>query len=159
MTELLKALAEEAAMYEALLTLLVDKRKALVGLKTADLDSLVAREEALLSRIAEADVARRRAAGNASAVLGLPAEATLREIASASRSRELSTMRDRLSGLMRDVARANDINRQLADQSLDHVHMFLRALTGLEGDGAAYTKRGTESGAQAPRVNLLDSVA
>lgn len=157
--ELTRALEDEAELYRGLLGICAEKREALVALRTQELEGIAAREEALLARIAEADAARRRAAQAAALGLGLPGDATLREIALASKSAELAGLRESIGALVRDVARANDLNGALAGQSLEHVHLFLRALTGLEEENGSYTRRGAEQPAKTPKMNLIDSVA
>ncbi|KAF0240202.1 MAG: hypothetical protein FD180_5013, partial [Planctomycetota bacterium] len=54
MDTLITALGNEARLYGELLVLLSQKRDALVALKTADVDRIVAQEEALLSSLGEA---------------------------------------------------------------------------------------------------------
>ena len=158
MNALISALDNESRLYGDLLVLLAQKRDALVALKTADVDRIVAQEEALLSSLSEADALRRRAAAEAGRAAGLPPGATLRQIAG--RDSRLTPLRDRLQKLMVDVARANDLNRALAEQSLAHVRETLLVLTGVELDAAAYTRRGAEAPPPASsRVNIVDSVA
>lgn len=153
-----ETLKEEAALYEALMGIFVEKRQALIGLKTRELELAVAKEEAILSRLADAGAARARAAKHEAERLGLRGDATLREIAAKSKSAELSAARETLARLMKDVARANDLNRALAEQSLDHSRQFLRALAGVE-EPSVYTKRGGETAVKNAPVNLFDSVA
>lgn len=158
MNSLLNALKEEASLYDALIGVCREKRDALVALRHADLDALVAREEALLMRISDADRARRRAASDVAATLGLAPAAGLRDIARAGKSGELMGLRDRLAGLLASLARANDLNRALAEQSLGHVQEFFRALTGAQADGR-YSRRGKEAPGKGGVVNIVDSVA
>jgi flagellar biosynthesis/type III secretory pathway chaperone len=162
--ELEAALAAEAALYERLLALCEEKRGALVGLKTGDMDGIAAREEALLAAVSAADGARQRAAAGAAERLALAPGSPLREIARAAALRDsaagraLAALRDRLTELLGRVARANDLNRALAEQSLDHVHGFLRALAGAEPP-PAYTRRGGEPRRGAAAASMFDSVA
>ncbi|MEK7466940.1 MAG: flagellar protein FlgN [Planctomycetota bacterium] len=158
MNTLITALENESRLYGELLALLAQKRDALVSLKTADVDRIVAQEEAMLSRLGEADAMRRRAAAEAGRVTGLAPGATLRQIAD--RDPRFMPLRDRLQKLIVDVARANDLNRALAEQSLAHVRETLLVLTGVEIDAAAYTRRGAEAPPpSSSRVNIVDSVA
>jgi hypothetical protein len=138
--------------------MLPQKRDAHVSLKPAEVDRIVAQEEALLSSLGEMDALRRRAAAEAGRVAGLPPGATLRQIAG--HDPRLMPLRDRLQKLMIDVARANDLNRALAGQSLAHVKQALLVLTGVEPDASAYTRRGAEAPSpSSSRVNIVDSVA
>ena len=152
------ALAEESLLYEALLGLCREKRDALTHLRSRELELALVKEEAVMSRIREAEVSRRRESMDLGATLGLPPDATLREIARASKSVELSGHRERLASLLRDLSRLNDLNRSLASQSLDHTHFFLRALAGLE-DGGSYSRSGAGADLKVAKVNLFDSVA
>ncbi|MCC6738587.1 MAG: flagellar protein FlgN [Planctomycetia bacterium] len=152
------ALEYEARLYGELLALLAAKRDALVALKTAEVERLVAQEEALVARLNDADALRRRVSAEAARAAGLPPGATLRQIAVADAA--LVPLRDRLQKLMVDVARANDLNRALAAQSLAHVREALLVLTGVEPEAAAYTRRGAGTPPPAAgRVNIVDSVA
>jgi len=158
MDTLISALGNEARLYGELLVLLAQKRDALVALKTADVDRIVAQEEALLSSLGEADAMRRRAAAEAGRAAGLAPGATLLQIAG--HEPGLAPLRDRLRKLMIEVARANDLNRALTEQSLEHVRDTLLVLTGVEPDAAAYTRRGAEAPPpSSSRVNIVDSVA
>lgn len=160
METLIRSLENEARLYGELLALLAQKRDALVALKSADVLRLVAQEEAVLARLGDADLARRRAAADAARDLRLAPGASLQQIAAAVPGDSLRVMRVQLQKLMIEVARANDINRALAEQSLGHVRETLLVLTGAEPDAAAYTRRGAEAPPPAAgRVNIVDSVA
>lgn len=160
MDALIRALEDEARMYGELLALLAKKRDALVSLRTAEVERLLAHEEALLSRLAEADSARRRVSAEAAFTAKLGAGATLAQIASAVPEPKLRLLRVQLQGLAVEVARANDLNRALAEQSLLHVRETLLVLTGVDAEATAYSRRGAEVPPPAAgRMNIVDSVA
>lgn len=159
---LCRVLEEEQGILTDLLAAQAREREALIRLDTVPLIDVVGRMEPVIERLALAEQARVALTRRIGADLGIPEEAlNLRAIAmrvGEPYRERLLELRRATQNAARDLARANELNKALAVQGLDHVELLLSALLGGVDNPGTYTKSGVGSGSVTGPRRIIDRV-
>lgn len=142
-------------LYELLLACCEKKRDALVAYDTAAVARCAEEEEAVISRIRQADELRREQLAR---LLPDEKQPTLTRLADTLGEQppgpELAGLREHLRKLGMDVARVNRLNTQLCGQALTHLNGFLHTLASGSPEQGTYDRRGVaHTFAARPLVN------
>jgi flagellar biosynthesis/type III secretory pathway chaperone len=150
-------LCEHLSAHRDLAEVLEAKEKAIVGLRLEELDALVERERALINRIGETDAERHAVTGAVGALIEHPDPGTLRLSAmvpylSHEMADTLLDLREELRQMADRIDRAASRTRTLISHSLDHIHIFLSVLSGVDPSVKGYAPKGAVAGPAHPTV-------
>ena len=159
-SRLKEILLSELILYTRLLSVEDQKKQAMVDLDRATLETTVKTEAEIMDKLRRLERGRIAAMDAVCERFGLDvANSGLEEIADAMDEtwrKEFLDLRARLQEVGGDVHRANDLNRMLCTQSLQHIQMTLGLLAFGGGTGSgAYTPAGPQADAPVTR-HLID---
>ena len=157
--ELLTVLAESVTLYKDLLLLGEEKRQALIGANTAELDAITRREE---MRILEGTRLEERRA-KATAALATryhmadkkPTLLMLADVADPDTAERIRTLGAELDVAVKRLVRLNDTNAALIHQALHFVQYNLNLLTRSQAD-TTYVPTGNRKNAGGAAAMILD---
>ena len=132
LAELIRLLNQQKVLYQEMAELAKEKQKVLIKGSLEALAVLVKKEETLIFQGGKLEEERYRSARKAAALLELPEDAPLREImekAPPEYKGPLEKVFQELSGLLADLARLNEENTSLIQQSLRFVNFTMEAVS------------------------------
>lgn len=132
LAELTRLLNQQKVLYQEMADLAREKQKILIKGSLEALAALVKKEESLIFQGSKLEEERYRSARKAAALLELPEDAPLREImekAPLEYKKPLETVFQELSGLLADLARLNEENTSLIQQSLRFVNFTMEVVS------------------------------
>ena len=157
--ELLTVLAESVTLYNDLLLLGDEKRQALVGADTAELDAITRREEL---RILEGTRLEERRAKVTAAIVTCcnmsdkkPTLLMLADVADPDTAEQLRTLGAELDVAVKRLVRLNDTNAALIHQALHFVQYNLNLLTRSQAE-TTYVPSGNRKSAGSAAAMILD---
>lgn len=158
MENLMDILEQEAAGYEELLKISMEKTKIIVSNNVDDLLHITETEQPVVDRVNALDKKRIETMNDIAGVMNRKIEElTLPKLVEmlATRPAEqdrLAQVTDRLKSAVQDTARINEQNRELLQNALDLVEFDLNIVRGLKAapQTAEYTKGAINAGNQMP---------
>ena len=157
--QLIDVLCDHLAAHRELAEVLEEKEHAVVALKLSELDDITENERALINRIGALEERRCDVTAAIGEHIEAPAPSRLRisdivpyiseEIAGS-----LLELRDGLRTVADRIEKVQARNRTLISHSLDHVHLFLSVLSGVDPDAKHYSPEGEVT--EAPHPAVLD---
>ena len=150
-------LCEHLGAHRELAEVLEEKEQAIVGLKLEELDGIVERERSLINRIGETEASRLAVTGEIGTAIEHPGPATLRlsgivPYVSPELGDTLIDLREELRTVADRIAKTGDRNRTLIGHSLDHIHIFLSVLSGVDPTIKHYSPHGELAQSTHPAV-------
>lgn len=146
--DLIDVLFDHLEVHGELACLLEDKEQAIVKLDLSAMDDLTEQERALINRISALETKRidmTRAIGERIGHAN-PKKLRLSGIIPYVESETgytLVELRDDLRRLAHKIEKIQDRNRTLLCHSLDHIHVFMSALSGIDPEAKHYSAHGT----------------
>ena len=160
-SELIEVLYNHLHEHRELTKLLEDKKRAMVEMRSDDIEVLNRSEEERITNIGLVEAERVALATELGEMIGVenPIRLRIRELILYVDQDQVDTLLE-LRDSLRDVAdrlrRLNDINRTLAVHSVEHIHLFVSLLSGMDPNEKVYTPKGTQ---QTGPVSLIDRKA
>jgi len=148
LTELLEILEAQQSTYQVLVDITKAKRDAMVAVDMPVLEEVLVQEEGAVARLNQLESHRTDTVDSLKARWGLEQDddldvrAILARLPEGDITRRLETVRDALRQLAERCTQLNQLNQQLVDQSLTHIHTFLSLLVG-EPRSETYSRQGT----------------
>jgi flagellar biosynthesis/type III secretory pathway chaperone len=145
MTTLESVLAEQLRLFEALLAVLNQETSELAEIHLDAMSEINCRKEELTSCIDAHTIPLRKAIGAAVSREGLPAGATLRELAARSKAkgnREISRLHEELNNVSARIQQVAAVNRDIAERFASSVTTSLTLLTRLINQSNTYGASG-----------------
>ena len=135
MSAILQALADileqETALHSQLLAAAETKRAAIIQGDLPAMETLLAKEQALIAEVERAEVERQRLAAEARRLLQLSEDARLSEMiarAPEAEGRQLAAVREKLQGILDKLRQRTRQNGELLRASIQHIEGFLRTV-------------------------------
>ena len=157
--ELLTVLAESVTLYKDLLLLGEEKRQALIGANTAELDAITRREE---MRILEGTRLEERRAKATAAIAThhkladrKPSLLMLADAADPDTAEQIRSLGAELDTAVKQLVRLNDTNAALIHQALHFVQYNLNLLTRSQAE-TTYVPSGNRKSAGSAAAMILD---
>lgn len=155
--QLIDALCAHLAAHRELADLLEAKERAVTTLDLEQLDEIVERERALINRIGDAEAKRLELVSTIGAIIGDQAPSALRisgivPYVSTEVADMLLEIRDELRAIADRIDKVADRNRKLIGHSLDHIHLFLSLLSGVDPNLKDYSPHGEAAAPSNPAV-------
>jgi flagellar biosynthesis/type III secretory pathway chaperone len=143
--------------HRCLAEVLEAKEKAIVGLRLDELDGIVERERALINKIGETESQRLACTREIGLLIGHAESAALRlsgivPYVSHEVGDTLLDLRDELRRVADRIDKTGSRNRTLIGHSLDHIHIFLSVLSGVDPSIKNYAPHGSDAPAIHPAV-------
>lgn len=144
---LIDVLWDHLAAHRELAEVLEEKERAVVSLELGELDRIVEAERTLINRIGDVEARRFEVTTVIGTMLEHPDPGTLKvsgivPYVSTELADALVEIRDELRNVADRIARVQDRNRTLIGHSLDHIHLFLSVLSGVDPKLKSYTPHG-----------------
>lgn len=153
---LVSLMSEIVEIYQAIVAISRQKKKALVSADVKELSQLTKQEEALILQIGKLEAARERIVGDLASVYALKTEelnlSKAKELAGGEVSVQLEDLERQLVAITSELAPLNKLNTKLIQQSLNYINYNLNLLTQTPA-GTNYAAKG--SGETAPRTKAL----
>ena len=141
---IIETLRQQAELYEQLLAAEREKTDALVRGKVDQLNAVVQKERKLTRQAEELERLRLEETRGFFAEQGLPGgfvgrmSDLVRAVHAPGDKREILHLQERLSGLLRDLKKANEQNQQLARQALEFIHFSIDLMVENPNEGLVY---------------------
>lgn len=149
--QLLTILQDEAGLYEQMLELCREETKVLVAGNVMRLDEIVQLQSRLIAQLGKAEMERAQCIGIIADELGMKADevniSALIKRVSEPQALDLKRMQSRLSGMLAEFKKINELNSQLIKNSIDFIDYTLAVLLDI-CQGPAYDAEGKIKGAQ-----------
>jgi len=144
--ELVDILESETRFYEDILKLSSGKTKILVDGKVSELEKIVKLEQTLVVQVARLENKREELTEKLASELGMELkDITMTEILKHLKSGEADRFAKcckRLSGVIKELKSANDLNSKLIKNSLDFINFSINLLAGAGALNNSYTNMG-----------------
>ena len=155
--KLLDVLCEHLAVHRELAELLEEKEKAVVKLELESLGQIVEKERALIDKIGEVEERRCKLVSLIGKLIGHPDPLSLRlsgivPYVSHELADSLLDLREELRNVSDRIEKVQNRNRTLIQHSLDHIHLFLSVLSGVDPSLKDYSPHGSASASIHPAV-------
>lgn len=140
---IIETLRQQAELYEQLLAAEGEKTGALVQGKVDQLNAIVQKERKLTRQVAELEQLRIEETRSFFAEQGLRGfvgqmSDLVRAVHAPDDKRTLLSLQERLSGLLRELKKANDQNQQLTRQALEFIHFSIDLMVENPNEGLVY---------------------
>ena len=154
---LIDLLCHHLQAHRALAEVLEEKEKAVTALELAELDGILERERALINRIGDLDTHRLELTTVIAQLIGHDKPQALRisgivPFVSQPLADSLVEIRDDLRDVADRIEKVQDRNRTLVSHSLDHIHLFLSVLSGVDPKLKDYSPTGEIATTNRPAV-------
>lgn len=140
-------LSEEKDVHAELLELSKQKKEAILNNSVSELDKIVSREQALVSRVTQWEKARQRCVDELSVRTGrLASQIDFRsfcDAASPNLRGRLEELHTQMRQQLEELRKVNDINKKMIESRLDYVNFAIDAMTG--GGSQAYGSTGSDA--------------
>ncbi len=155
--QLLDLLCEHLAAHRELAEVLEEKERAVVALELELLDEIVERERAIINRIGVLEERRCALTERIGKLIEHPDPTSLRlsgivPYVSPELADTLIDIREELRNTADRIEKIQDRNRVLIQHSLDHIHLFLSVVSGVDSALKDYSPHGPEPGTASPTV-------
>ncbi len=145
---LVDVLYDHLEAHRELAELLKEKEKAVVALDFTTMDEVVEKERAVIERISAQETERVEMTVSISEMIG-GEEASVRRLSAIvpyvpqEIGYELVEVRDKLRDTAYEIEKYQARNRTLITQSMDHIHLFLTTLSGVDPEARNYSAHGS----------------
>jgi hypothetical protein len=130
--------------HRRLLDLVRRQEQAIRGIDAAQVDQLAREQEAVRTRIIQAEARRRLIVATIAKAAQLPADVPLSRIAAAAPAHRAALLasRDELRNLAREIQHRTGVSSRIAQAMLGHLNTAVRLLAGAVERAGTYTKYG-----------------
>ncbi len=146
--QLIDILEQHVRHHRGLLEIMDRKKKAMIQMKPDELEKILDLEREAIGAVGVVEEERIHLTAAISKALGSPKGGGMRlaelvQYIGEDYQEELLDLREELRDIADAMDRLNQINRTLAMHSLDHLHLYIAMLSGVDPEAKTYGKEGS----------------
>ncbi len=157
--QLLIVLNKEYEAYDQVLDIAKRKRRIIIEGRVKELDELTKEEQTLIMSLGKLEHLRESIVNNIIEDLKIDKNQNLTEITnylSEDNKEKVTSIKEKLKNLLKDIKAENDINSNLIKQSLDYIEFNRNLISSFENQGSTYGSRADEKAVKR-KTNLFDA--